>query len=63
MGGAKSNATSPRKSQVEISFPTYRATELTFFQLLNHFHGSPWHKAGGRKKLNSASTFQTCSGT
>jgi hypothetical protein len=38
IGGEKSNAVSTRKSQVERSSPTYRATEVLFFQLLNHFH-------------------------
>ena len=49
-GGAKSNAASTRKSQVERSSPTYRAIEVPLFptpQPLSHI--PPWHKAGGRK--------------
>ena len=49
-GGAKSNVASTRKSQVEKSSPTYRATRVPFFptpQPLSEI--SPWHKAGGRK--------------
>jgi hypothetical protein len=45
-GGAKSNAASTRKGQVERYSPTYRPTRLPFFPTPQPLlEISPWHKA------------------
>jgi hypothetical protein len=51
-GGAKSNAASKERSQVERSSPIYSATQVPLVPSHESWSEiTPWHKAGGRNSL------------